>query len=127
MALGLDHVHLIVRNVDSAVAWFTEHLGATLDQQVEMQGAPQAYMRLGKDRLLVRAKRPADAEIRDKAGLEYGTDHFGIHVDDLDGTIARMKAKGVTVTVEPRVVDPQTKIAFVKGPDGVLIELMHRS
>ncbi len=127
MALGLDHVHLIVRNVDAAVAWFTEHLGATLDQQVEMQGAPQAYLRLGKDRLLVRAKRPADAEIRDKVGLEYGTDHFGIHVDDLDGTIARMKAKGVTVTVEPRVVDPQTTIAFVKGPDGLLIELMHRS
>ena len=127
MALGLDHVHLIVRNVDAAVAWFTEYFGATLDQQVEMQGAPQAYMRLGEDRLLIRAKRPTDGEIRDKGGLEYGTDHFGIHVDDLDGTIARMKAKGVTVTVEPRMVDPKTQIAFVKGPDGVLIELMHRS
>jgi catechol 2,3-dioxygenase-like lactoylglutathione lyase family enzyme len=127
MALGLDHVHLIVRNVDAAVAWFQEHFGATLDQQVEVQGAPQAYMRLGKDRMLLRARRPTDGEIRDKAGLEYGLDHFGIQVDDVEGTVARMKGRGVTVTVEPRQIDPKTKIAFVKGPDGVLIELMQRA
>lgn len=127
MALGLDHVHLIVRDVDAAVAWFTEHVGATLDRQAEVQGAAQAYMRLGSDRLLLRAGRSTDGEIHDKVGREYGADHFGIRVDDLDGTVARMKANGVPVTVEPRMVDANTTIAFVKGPDGVLIELLQRS
>ena len=127
MPVTLDHVHLIVRDVDAAVAWFKEHIGATLDVQAEMYGAPQAYMRLGQGQLLLRSKRPTDSEIRDKTGLEYGTDHFGIQVDDLDGTVARMKAKGVTVTVEPRVIDAHLTIAFVKGPDGVLIELLQRS
>ncbi len=127
MAPALDHVHLIVRDVDRAIAWFTEHLGATVDRRADVQGAPQAYLRLGSDRLLVRGQRPSDGTVADKAGREFGTDHFGIRVDDLDTTVARMKAVGVPVPVEPRMVDATTKIAFVNGPDGVLIELLQRS
>jgi catechol 2,3-dioxygenase-like lactoylglutathione lyase family enzyme len=127
MALALDHVHLIVRDVDAAVAWFREHIGATLDQKADVQGAPQAYMRVGGGRVLLRARRSTDGEVRDKVGQQYGTDHFGIQVDDLDGMIARMKGRGVGVPVEPRMVDAKTKIAFVSGPDGVLIELLQRS
>jgi catechol 2,3-dioxygenase-like lactoylglutathione lyase family enzyme len=37
-----------------------------------------------------------------------------------------MKADGVTVTEEPRVLDEHATIAFVDDPDGIRIELVQR-
>ena len=56
-----------------------------------------------------------------------GLDHFGLTVKGIDKVVAELKAKGVTFTVEPYNVRPDTRIAFLKTPDGVLIELLERS
>jgi catechol 2,3-dioxygenase-like lactoylglutathione lyase family enzyme len=52
-------------------------------------------------------------------------DHFGLSVDNLGETIARLRMDGVKVTEEPRtVLGGKLKIAFIEGPDKVRIELV---
>ncbi|WP_273846553.1 VOC family protein [Rubrobacter calidifluminis] len=60
-------------------------------------------------------------------GEGYG--HVAFVVDDLEGTVARLKEQGVEVAVEPKTmtVDGNDyRIAFVLDPDGYRVELVQR-
>jgi len=47
--------------------------------------------------------------------------------DDIHATVAELKAKGVEFTREPTTVRPGVRICFLRGPEGVSIELLDRS
>ena len=55
-----------------------------------------------------------------------GLDRFGFAVPDLDAAAAALKAKGVEFTLEPKRVRPGLRIAFIRGPQGISIELLQR-
>jgi len=55
-----------------------------------------------------------------------GLDHFGFHVTDVDNVAAELKAKGVEFTLEPNVPRPGIKMCFIRGPQGISIELLER-
>ncbi|MBX6763601.1 MAG: VOC family protein, partial [Rubrobacteraceae bacterium] len=60
-------------------------------------------------------------------GEGYG--HVAFVVDDLEGTVARLKEQGVEVDVEPKTmtVDGHDyRIAFVLDPDGYRVELVQK-
>jgi len=53
-----------------------------------------------------------------------GLEHFGFHVDDLESEMARFEAEGIRVIL-PLTVTPQgIKLAYIEGPDDVVIELV---
>jgi catechol 2,3-dioxygenase-like lactoylglutathione lyase family enzyme len=56
-----------------------------------------------------------------------GLDHFGLSVSNIDAIAADLKAKGVEFTREPTTVRPGVRICFLRGPEGVSIELLDRS
>ena len=56
-----------------------------------------------------------------------GLDHFGLTVENIDSAVAELKGKGVAFTVEPKTIRPGVRICFVRGPEGVSIELLDRS
>lgn len=59
-------------------------------------------------------------------GTGYG--HIAIGVPDLSEACERLRAAGVTITVEPKVLLPGAPaLAFVKDPDGYAIELIQTS
>jgi lactoylglutathione lyase len=59
-------------------------------------------------------------------GTGYG--HIALSVDDLDGTLARLKEQGIEPEREPyRVREGGSRICFVQDPDGYRIELIDRS
>ena len=49
-------------------------------------------------------------------------ERIGIAVDDLQTAIANLEAKGAEFLMKPR--DGKGRIAFVRGPDAVSIELV---
>jgi lactoylglutathione lyase len=58
-----------------------------------------------------------------------GYSHVAFVVDDLEGTVARLKEQGVEVAVEPKTMTVEGhgyKIAFVVDPDGYRVELVER-
>jgi catechol 2,3-dioxygenase-like lactoylglutathione lyase family enzyme len=55
-----------------------------------------------------------------------GLDHFGFRVDNVDEAVADLKRRGAEIAVEPRTIRPGVRIAFVRAPDDVRIELLQR-
>ena len=55
-----------------------------------------------------------------------GLDHFGLTVTDIDAVAAEIKAKGVEFTKEPTTIRPGVRICFIRGPQGISIELLER-
>jgi lactoylglutathione lyase len=63
---------------------------------------------------------------RYELGTGYG--HIAIGVDDLDGTLAQLKAQGIEPEREPyRVREGGSLLCFVRDPDQYRIELIGRS
>jgi len=63
---------------------------------------------------------------RYELGTGYG--HIAIGVDDLDGTLAQLKAQGIEPEREPyRVHEGGSRLCFVQDPDGYRTELIDRS
>ena len=60
---------------------------------------------------------------KDRAGSSSVT----FLVSGLDDQLAELKAKGAEFTMEPNNIRPGTRIAFLRGPEGVSIELLERS
>jgi lactoylglutathione lyase len=58
-------------------------------------------------------------------GTAYG--HIALGVDDLDGTLARLKEQGIEPERDPyRVREGGSRICFVQDPDGYRVELIER-
>ena len=58
-------------------------------------------------------------------GTAYG--HIAVGVDDLDGTLSRLKGQGIEPEREPyRVREGGSRLCFVQDPDGYRIELIER-
>ena len=74
------------------------------------------------------ARVPEDADVPSSPSEPYiGLDHFGLRVESLDEAAAELKRLGAEFTLEPRTLRPGVKIAFVRAPDDVRIELLERS
>jgi lactoylglutathione lyase len=63
---------------------------------------------------------------RYELGTAYG--HIALAVDDLDGSLARLKEQGIEPEREPyRIREGGSRLCFVPDPDGYRIELIERS
>jgi catechol 2,3-dioxygenase-like lactoylglutathione lyase family enzyme len=125
-ALGFDHVHLVAKDARATARWYVEKLGGEIMRDLEVKGAPQVYVSFNGFIVIVRGQRPAESA-RDKSGLQWGVDHFGLRVrGDFDAFCNQLKDEGVAFELEPTDFNPTTRIAFIKAPDGISIELLDR-
>ena len=124
--LAFDHVHLVSKDPHAAANWYVDKLGGEVVRSVEVRGAPQIYVSFGGAMVIVRGQRPAELAA-EKPGLQWGVDHFGMRVQgDFDGFCTGLRNKGVAFSMDPTDFNPTTRIAFIKAPDGVSVELLHR-
>ncbi|MEJ8572642.1 VOC family protein [Microbaculum marinum] len=140
MLRHFDHMTIVVRDMDSATAFFG-HLGFELDKDVVISGKvfedymgvpgieaqhvtlalPAAPTRT-EIQLLHYLNLPQDADPGIADLTRLGFNHICFAVDDLDAEVARLRAAGVTVRTD--VLDfHQRKLVFLTGPEGVTVEL----
>ncbi len=125
-ALFFDHVHLISQAPQTTAQWYVDNLGGRITASVTASGAPQVMVAFDGAVLIVRGQRPGEAPAA-KAGLQWGTDHFGFNVrGDFDAYCDQLRRKGVVFTLDPVDYGPKLRIAFIQAPDGVSIELLQR-
>ena len=121
-----DHVHLISKDPESTAAWYVERLEGKIVNRSEIRGAPSIIVAFKGATVIIRGRRSGE-EVKDKAGIEYGTDHFGLRIEgDFDGFCGDLKKSGVKFTLDPVDFGPTARIAFIEAPDGVSIELLTR-
>lgn len=121
-----DHVHIYCSNVAESEKWFVEKMGAELIRHRDPKPSPATDLRMGGAVLYLREQWPAE-KLGNGGPPRFGTDHFGVLVDDLDATAAELKRRGVEFDVEPYEIRPGLRISFVKGPDEVRIELLQKT
>jgi methylmalonyl-CoA/ethylmalonyl-CoA epimerase len=124
----VNHLGVIVDDLDGAVRSFTEHLGLTLDH-VERYGDELDIAFLPCGETLVELIKPrADQGINADYLRQHGPgiQHVAFEVDDLDAALEELKERGV----EPLGDAPMpgaggTRIAFLdpQAFGGILVEL----
>ena len=129
-AFRLDHVAVAVADLDAAVTLYRDVLGLPVtgrefvaDQKVNVAFVGEEPGRIE----LVCPSSPdsAVAKFIEKKG--EGLHHVAVRVHDLDGTLARLKEKGVALIDQAgRPGAHGTRVAFLhpKGARGVLLELV---
>lgn len=123
----IDHVHLISPDPQATANWYVDKLGGEIVRSAQILGTLQIYMSFGDGAMvIVRGQRPAE-RAADKPGPQWGVDHFGMRIaGDYDSFCAELRRKGIVFTMEPTVMNPTTRIAFIQAPDGVSVELLDR-
>ena len=121
-----DHVHLRSPDPEATAGYYERMFGAEVIKSIQSDGRGRVDMRLGGVMMFI-AKVDPDAELSEKpAGSYVGLDHLGLRVRDIDQVCDELKAKGAEFTVEPKTIRPGVRIAFVRGPQNVLIEILDR-
>jgi methylmalonyl-CoA/ethylmalonyl-CoA epimerase len=128
-AKGLDHVAIAVKDLEASVKYYVEVLGFAPPELEEVadQQVRTAIFGHGLGRIELICPTTADsgvAKFLEKRG--EGLHHVCVEVDDLDATLAELKAKGAQLIDQtPRIGAGGAKIAFIhpKGAHGVLTEL----
>jgi catechol 2,3-dioxygenase-like lactoylglutathione lyase family enzyme len=114
---GVNHVGIGTHDYDAALAFYRDTLGAkeafTLrnpDGTVRL-----TYLQLSRDTFVellpLAASQPA------------GVRHIGIETDDVEASVAALRASGIAVD-DPTVGVSKARVARIEDPSGVQIEVM---
>ena len=114
------HTMVRVRDLDASLRFYVDALGLG---EVRRRDVPQGRFTL----VFLAAPGSPDAEVEltynwdDEAyagGRNFG--HLAFEVDDIHAACERLQAHGVTINRPPR----DGRMAFVRSPDGISIELL---
>jgi catechol 2,3-dioxygenase-like lactoylglutathione lyase family enzyme len=136
----MDNVGIVVDDLDAAVAFFTE-LGMELEGRAEIEGvwadrtvgldgirSEIAMMRIpdGHGKLELSKYHAPTASSPEPANPPPNT--LGLHrvmfaVDDIDDTIARLRAHGAELLGEVAQYESIFRLCYLRGPAGIIVAL----
>ena len=125
--LALNHIHLKATDPRKTAAWYVEMFGAEIVRDTENQGAVFLAVDVAGIRLSISSPAAGQSLPQGSADVHLGLEHYGLETDDIEGLLARLQAGGVEVLEPLRTVASGLKIAFIRAPDDVRIELMQLS
>ncbi len=148
MISAIDHINIVVSDLERSVRFYTEVLGFRLVREAHLHGewigrivglptvsARVAYLLApaGEPRIeLLCYDQPAGAGVAANSQANtVGLRHLAFRVDDMAGTCARLHALGHTLFSEPVAVPAgvvshdagRKTLVYFLDPDGVILEL----
>ena len=121
-----DHIHLRSPDPDATARYYQRMFGAEVIRSMQ-QGKPRIDLKLGGANIFIAPVAAGDGVNPPPTTPYQGLDHFGLTVSGIDAVVAELKAKGAEFTREPTTVRPGVRVAFLRGPEGVSIELLDRN
>ena len=135
MPKRIDHVAIIVRNIEQALVFYRDMLGI---MPGEIKEVPAEQVRIaflpmggpaGSEIELIEPTTPVSsmAQFLEKRG--EGLHHICLEVESIDAALAEMQEKGAPVLDKQPRVAAEGRAIFVhpKGTHGVLLELLEKS
>ena len=126
--IKINHVAIVVQNIDAALNFWEQTFGLELDhvEEVPSQKSKVAFLPLGESEIELVQPTTSDsglANFLEKRG--EGMHHICIEVEDIDAALVELKSKGVRLINEIPEELPGRKMAFIhpKAANGVLVEL----
>jgi catechol 2,3-dioxygenase-like lactoylglutathione lyase family enzyme len=135
----MDNVGIVVEDIDTAVAFFTE-LGLELEGRAPVEGdwadgvtglrhmrveiammrTPDGHSRLEISRFLA---PPVVADHRSAPVNALGYLRVMFAVEDIDDTLARLRKHGAKLVGEVVQYEGMYRLCYIRGPEGILIGL----
>lgn len=128
--VGFEHVGMTASDMDRTVAFYCDLLGLKLVLRKSVEAGELAFLDAGGGMLEVLAPATGAARCRDVPMSEAGLRHLTLAYADVDAAIARLEAAGVEIAERPRAAhNPEMvrRVAFIRDPDGILVELIERT
>jgi methylmalonyl-CoA epimerase len=128
----IDHIAIVVKNLDAAIALYTQTLGfhPVYRETIADQGVEAVGLEAGDSVIELLLPLDPDSPIaRFRGDAETKLHHTAYRVDDIETALADFRAKGMRLIDEhPRKGAHGNRIAFLhpKSTGGVLIELCQR-
>ena len=127
MEYAINHVHIRSSDPHASASWYEEHFSAKVvsDREV-MPGTITVSMEVGGPvRLNISSQPAGSSDERAVAELNrLGLEHFGLGVEDLEAELERLEGAGVRIVLPLTEVVGGARLAYIEGPDDVLIELV---
>lgn len=123
------HTMIRVADLDAALDFWCAKLGMVETRRLENEAGRFTLVFLAPpaDADRARAERSPELELTYNwdpetytGGRNFG--HLAYEVDDIHATCAALQAAGVTINRPPR----EGRMAFVKSPDGISVELLQK-
>ena len=131
--LKIDHIGIAAETMEGSLAVFEGLLGLGLSgtETVAEQKVRTAFLPVGDSEIEILVSTDAEGPIAKFIATKgQGMQHIAFRVEDLEGALAELRAKGVRLLDEvPRKGAGGARIAFIhpKATGGVLVELCERS
>lgn len=137
----MDHVGVIVEDLDAAIEFFVGLgfqeagrgivEGRPVDRIVGLEGVRSEFAFVqtpdGHGRLeLIRFLSPSAGGDRAAPANTFGLRHVAIAVDDIEDSIARVRARGYDLLGELVNYEDFYWLCYVRGPDGIIVELAEK-
>ena len=135
MTNSIDHVAIVVEDIDRALSVYRDALGLPLERLADVpeEGVKVAFLPFpqgGGEIELVQPTRSDTGVAKYLAKRGEGIHHICLTVDNIEAAMAEMSAKGLQILEdEPRVGSQGQKYVFIhpKSAHGVLIELYEKA
>ena len=135
----MDHVGVVVDDLAAAIEFFVA-LGLELTGEGSVEGplvdriigldgvrSDIAFLQTpdghGQLELSKFHSPPARIGERDAPSNTLGIRHLSFAVDDIDATVASLRARGVELVGEVEQYEDLYRLCYVRGPEGILVEL----
>lgn len=134
MPKRIDHVAIIVRNIEQALVFYRDILGITASdiKEIPTEQVRIAFLPMGgPDGSEIELIEPTSANASLSKFLEKrgeGLHHICLEVDDIDAALAEMQDNGTPVLdKEPRIA-AEGRAIFIhpRATNGVLLELIEK-
>jgi len=129
MERSMDHIAVVVRDLDKALSFYRDALGLDVIERREVPEEQVEVASLSMGYASIELVQPLDAESGVARFLEKrgeGLHHICLTVDDITGALEQLRNAGADlITDEPRVGSDGRRYAFIhpKSAHGVLLEL----
>ena len=130
MLKSFEHVGMTVSDMDRTVDFYCSLLGLRLHlRKKQPDGSDLVFLDAGGGMLEIVAPSGGAARAADVPDGTAGMRHLTFLFDSVDETFAKLEDAGVEVKERPRLAfnsEVLHKIAFLRDPDGIIIELAER-
>jgi len=125
MSFRFHHVHIICKDLEKMIGFFTEGLGGDLVRRKKFGTADGASLDLQGTTINLRIARADEKLEGDASRTVYGYNHIGLEVEDIEVAYTDLSAQGYSFFMPPTNI-PELRIAFFRGAEDIVIELVQR-
>lgn len=123
--MNIEHIALNIKNPQQMAAWYRDNLGFKILQSMDI--SPFAHFILdASGHIMLEIFKLPNKKIPNYKSLDPAIFHIGFSVDNIEKTLNHLTKRGATVVEKLITNSAGNKVAMLKDPWGLSIQLIKR-